>query len=384
MVIGIDIRFLAEGKRTGVEEYTLHLLHNLFKVGGQHTFKLFANYWHGDAKFISQLGVYPNVTIYRFRYPNKLLNLSFTYLHTPQIDKLVGGCEVFFYPNIIFGEVSPECPVVTTFHDLSFELHPEFLSAKKRIWHQIVNPRRCAEKSTKIIAVSHSTKKDLIATYDLPPGKIKVIHSGLLPQPPDLEEKAEQVRQKYDLPENFVLFFGTLEPRKNVLGALRAFEYLRKNGKINQQLVIAGSPGWLDKSFWQAVSKSPCRSEIRHLGFIEQADKLALLSLADVFLFPSFYEGFGFPSLEAMSVGTPVVTSAVSSLPEVVGGAAILVNPYNVREIATAVEKILTEPELYSQLIRRGWQRVRQFIWSRTASETLQILIEAGHKIKTT
>jgi glycosyltransferase involved in cell wall biosynthesis len=378
MVIGIDIRFLAEGKRTGVEEYALNLFHNLFRQGERHTFKLFANYWRGTSGLISKLGAYPNVTVYRFRYPNKLLNLSFNYFRVPAIDKLIKGCDVFFYPNIIFGATARDCPVVTTFHDLSFELHPEFLSVKKRIWHRLVNPRRCARRSAKIIAVSHSTKADLVANYQIPPAKIKVVPSGISLPSASLDTTLATVKAKYRLPDKFVLFFGTLEPRKNALGVLRAFENLRENGKINTHLVVAGSPGWLDKTFWEAVKKSPWQKDILCVGFIEQADKLAVFALADVFLFPSFYEGFGFPPLEAMSVGTPVITSAVSSLPEVVGAAAILVNPYNPAEITAALQNILTDKPLREHLIKLGWQRAQKFSWSATAAKTLEVLTTTG------
>lgn len=377
MVVGIDIRFLGEGKRTGVEEYAINLLHNMFRTGDQHNFKLFANYRRGTNKFINQFGTYPNVTIYRFRHSNKLINLSFAFLQIPKIDKMIKGCEVFFYPNIIFGAVSEKCPVVTTFHDLSFDLHPEFLSLKKRFWHRLVDPQRQANASARILAVSESTKADLISLYGIPPGKIQVVHSGITVPPAELEDQAKSIRRKYKLPDNFVLFFGTLEPRKNVIGALKAFEYLKKHGKINEQLVIAGSPGWLDKTFWQALAKSPQRDEIKTIGFVDQRDKLALFSLAEILVFPSFYEGFGFPPLEAMSVGTPVVTSSVSSLPEVVKDSAVLVNPYNVRDIAAAVENLVNDPVLRAKMIYRGWRRVQDFSWEKTARQTLSVLEEA-------
>jgi len=378
MVIGIDVRFLAEGKRTGVEEYALNLFRGIFKIGQEHEFRLFANYLRGSSKLVSSLGAYPNVTVYRFRHSNKLLNLSFKYLRKPQIDELIGNCDVFFYPNIIFGSTSSNCPVVSTFHDLSFELHPEFLSLKKRMWHRLVNPRQCAQQATRIIAVSNSTKNDLIWRYNIPAGKIKVVPSGIELPPKDLDDKLSEVKKKYQLPEKFILFFGTLEPRKNAVGALKAFENIKKNGKIKQKLVIAGSPGWLDESFWREVAKSPFRRDIISTGFVEQADKLAVFSLADIFLFPSFYEGFGFPPLEAMAVGTPVITSSVSSLPEVVGDAALLVNPYNVTEISVALKKVLSDSEIRQELIRRGWKRVHDFTWHDCATKTLAVLEEAA------
>ncbi|MFC1618052.1 glycosyltransferase family 4 protein [Patescibacteria group bacterium] len=380
MKIGVDIRFLAEGKRTGVEEYALNLLSALFIRGEKHQFKLFTNYWQGEPHYLNKLGSHKNVTIYRFRYPNKILNTSFIARKKPFIDELLKGCDVFFYPNIIFGAVSRNCPIVTTFHDLSFELHPEFLSLKKRIWHRLVKPQYQAEISARIIAVSGSTKKDLVEQYNVPPGKIKIVHSGINRPPDNLNERSLKVKTKYKLPDRFVLFFGTLEPRKNVLGVFSAFTRLKESGKIKgYKLVIAGSPGWLDRQFWSEVNRSDWKKDIQHIGFVEQADKLALFSLADVFVFPSFYEGFGFPPLEAMSVGTPVITSSISSLPEVVGDAALLVNPYNHAEIAKALEELLEDDELRRQLIKRGWQRTANFSWQQTAEQTLAVLGEAAN-----
>lgn len=380
MVIGIDIRFLSEGKRTGVEEYALNLLHHLFCQYPENTFKLFANFRHGSAEVLNELGAYPNVTIFRFRHSNKLLNLAFKFGRRPAIDKMIGGCAVFFYPNIIFGATTPGCPTVTTFHDLSFEYHPEFLSLKKRFWHWLVNPRYCAQRSTLIVAVSSSTKADLVDKYGVPPGIVRVIPSGINLPAANLGEQTLAVKRKYRLPDKFILFFGTREPRKNVIGVIQAFEKCRKSGKINTPLVIAGSSGWLEKGWRQAVARSPVSRAIQCLGFVEQSDKLALFSLADLLVFPSFYEGFGFPPLEAMSVGTPVITSSISSLPEVVGDAALLVNPYNVEEIATAIEQLETDADLRATFIKRGWQRVQTFSWDKAARETFQVLAEAAQR----
>lgn len=380
MVIGIDIRFLAEGKRTGVEEYALNLLHRLFRQYPEHTFKLFANFRHGSAEILNELGAYPNVTVFRFRHSNKLLNLSFKFGHRPAIDKMIGGCEVFFYPNIIFGATSKTCPTVTTFHDLSFEYHPEFLSFKKKIWHALVNPRDRARRSSLILAVSQSTKADLVDKYGVPPGIVRVVPSGINLPAANLGEQALLVKRKYRLPDKFILFFGTKEPRKNVIGVIAAFEKSYQNGKIKMPLVIAGSSGWLEKGWRQAIARSSVTQMIQRVGFVEQSDKLALFSLADLLVFPSFYEGFGFPPLEAMSVGTPVITSSISSLPEVVGDAALLVNPYNIEEIATAIEQLQTDADLRSTFIKRGWQRVQRFSWDQAARETMQVLTEAAQR----
>ncbi|EKD49188.1 MAG: glycosyl transferase group 1 [uncultured bacterium] len=373
MTIGIDTRFLSEGKRTGVEEYTIYLLHSLFEMDSRNVYRLFYNSYRGLNGSVAQFGIYPNVEIYRFRYPNKLLNLFFKFLRYPHIDRLLGGCDILFYPNITFGANSSNCKVVSTFHDLSFVFHKEFLSVKKKIWHEFVNPKKQALISDHIIAVSAYTANDLVSNYGTSLNKISVVYSGVNPVTADIVKREDYVKNKYNLPDKFILYLGTLEPRKNVSGILKAFEILCKNGRINHGLVIAGSKGWLYHELFKLAKESKFQDKIKFAGFVDDKDKLVVYALADVFVFPSFYEGFGFPPLEAMSVGTPVVTSTVSSLPEVVGDAALLVNPYNINEIAMGIDNIINDKKLRNEFIKRGWERVRKFSWRRAATETLKV-----------
>ncbi|MCK4525681.1 MAG: glycosyltransferase family 4 protein, partial [Candidatus Andersenbacteria bacterium] len=180
-----------------------------------------------------------------------------------------------------------------------------------------------------------------------------------------------EIRKKYNLPKKYILYLGTLEPRKNIIGLIKAFEILNTKYK----LVIAGSKGWLYEDIFKIVKNSPAKDNIIFTGFIDDKDKAALYGLADLFVYPSFYEGFGFPPLEAMAAGTPVITSNFSSLPEAVGDAAITVNPYNIDELTKAIEMVLFDEKLRDILIERGYKKVKNFSWEKCAKETLEFIL---------
>jgi len=376
MTIGIDIRCLAQGKHTGVEEYTVNLLNSLFGFDKDNEYRLFYNSYKASPEIISGFLKYKNVKLCRFRYPNKVLNSYFRFLKYPKIDKMIGDVDVFFSPNIIFSSLSRNCRRIVTFHDLSFERYPEFFSRKRRLWHKTVTPSRLAKKADEIIAVSDSTKQDLVQLYNIDPKKIKVIYSGIEERfsPVENKEELRRVRKKYNLPEKFILFLGTLEPRKNIEGLILAFDKLKQSKNLN--LVIAGSKGWLYENIYKTAQKVNSSDNIKFIGYIDPEGKPALYSLAKLFVYPSFWEGFGFPPLEAMACGTPVITSNVSSLPEVIGEAGLLVDPYNINEIAEAMNQVLQGESLRTNLQKKGIERAREFSWGKTAKETLKVFRE--------
>ncbi|NOQ68308.1 glycosyltransferase [Patescibacteria group bacterium] len=379
MIIGIDIRMLARGTRSGVEEYTINLLSNMISLDNNIEYKLFYN-GYKKTKLEYDLLKLPNVQLKEFKIPNRLLDASFQFLNYPKIDKMLEKVDVFFSPHIFSSSVSKKCKTITTFHDLSFESYPEFYSTGKNYWHFSMNPRKQAQKADKIIAVSQSTKDDLIKIYGIEPEKIKVIYSGVnsVSSIQYSVFSISEIRKKYNLPKKYILYLGTLEPRKNIIGLIKAFEEFKKSYKLqatSYKLIIAGSKGWLYEDIFKIVKNSPAKDNIIFTGFIDDKDKAALYSLADLFVYPSFYEGFGFPPLEAMAAGTPVITSNFSSLPEAVGDAAITVNPYNIDELAKAIEMVLSDENLRDILIERGYERVKNFSWEKCAEETLEFIL---------
>src|SRR3990167_6858863 len=319
MRIGIDIRCLMEGKRTGVEEYTLALLEGLFLRDMENEYVLFFNAWRKTGLDFGWATKYPNVTLKMFRFPNKLLNLSLWYLRFPKLDRLLGGTDVFFLPNLNFASVSRQTKLVVTAHDLSFELFPETFSFTRRLWHFFINFRRLALAADRVIAVSESTRDDLIAQYGVPEGKITVIQSGIGKQFHVMSRNDVdllRVKEKYHLPYRFILSLATFEPRKNILALIQSYEALQRLSHPvmdKYMLVIAGIEGWKCEEVFEAIARSPYRDKIILTGFIADSDKVALYNLASVFVYPSLYEGFGFPPLEAMACGVPVIVSHSSS-----------------------------------------------------------------------
>ncbi len=386
MTIGIDLRVLTRDIHTGVEEYTEGLLSHLLYLAPNIKFRLFYNGFF-KIKLNYPWRKLANVEIKNFSIPNRLINTSSYFLNCPKIDKLLGGIDLFFSPHFIFSPLSKGCPKVVTFHDLSFEHYPHFFSLKRKIWHRLVNPKKQAKTAEKIIAVSQSTKQDLINFYGIRPSKIKVIYSGIgeefKTQNSKLKTqnhilKVKTIKKKYNLPEKFILYFGTIEPRKNIIGLIKAFEQLKLANlyKSDLKLVIAGSPGWLYQDVFKTAQESKYKNDIIFTGFIEDKDKPYLYNLAEVFVYPSFFEGFGFPPLEAMACGLPVITSNTSSFPEIVGDSAIMVDPYKIDEISFALKEVLTDKNLREELIKRGLKQVKKFSWQSCAQQTLKTLTE--------
>jgi len=378
MNIGIDIRVLARGTRTGVEEYTINLLSELLPLEPKINFKLFYNAYQKVQLNYPWLSL-NNVQLKDFRIPNRLFFMAARYANQPRVDKLLGGFDLYFNTHFFTAPLSVGFRKVITFHDLSFERYPYFFSRRKRLWQRfLMAAQQEAKKADKIIAVSQSTKDDLINLYGLEPGKIKVIYSGVGKQFRPLKQGSEAsiriLASKYNLPDKFVLYFGTIEPRKNLIGLIKAFELLR--AKLDLKLVIAGAKGWLEQDVFRVARESKYRSDIFFTGFVEEIDKPALYNSAELFVYPSFFEGFGFPPLEAMACGLPTIVSHTSSLPEVVGQGALMIDPYNIDELAWAMEMALTDNDLREHLIKKGIEQAKKFSWPRCARETLKVLIK--------
>jgi len=374
MNIGIDIRVLARGVRTGVEEYTINLLSYLLPLEPKINYRFFYNAYQKAKLNYSWLSL-ANVKLKDFRIPNRLFFISSRYLSQPKIDKLLKGVDIYFNPHFFTAPLSIGCKKIVTFHDLSFERYPHFFSWRKRAWQRfLMDARQEAQQADKIIAVSQSTKDDLVNLYGIEPKKIKVIYSGVGNQFKVQNARCKIIKNKYNLPDKFILYFGTIEPRKNLIGLIKAFELLRRNHSI--KLVVAGAKGWLYQDILKTAQESKYSQDIIFTGFIEEADKPALYNLAKLFVYPSFFEGFGFPPLEAMACGLPTIVSHTSSLPEVVGQGTLMVDPYNIDELTWAMETALTDNSLRKQLIQKGINQAKKFSWPKCARETLKVITE--------
>jgi glycosyltransferase involved in cell wall biosynthesis len=269
---------------------------------------------------------------------------------------------------------------VITVHDLAFLLYPHFLTKDSaRYYGQIDQAVRQADH---IIAVSESTKRDTMKLLGVPDRKISVIYEAANPIFRRLEagEARKKLAGVYDLPDGFILFVSTIEPRKNVATLLQAFRKLKDDYHVPHKLVLAGRKGWLFDDVFASIASLNLENECIFLGQVPVTNLLYLYNAADLLVHPAFYEGFGLPPLEAMACGTPVVTSNVSALPEIVGDAGLLVDPNDIDGLTVAIWRALTDRELRAGMVERGLGRASKFSWQRAARETLDVYHQVGKR----
>lgn len=377
MRIGVDVRCLMEGTRTGVEEYALGVLDAMLRAAPRDTFVLFAN-----SRRTMRLPEFPspNVELRTYHYPNLAFTLAQKVARRPRLERLLGGVDVLFLPSFRLAPSAPALPLVVTVHDLSFLRHPELFSATRRHWHWLMEPERLFRRAAAVIAVSRASASDLGTLAGVPVERIHVIPSGIPGEvaaatprrAPAAIVRAHGIRPPY------LLYLGTLEPRKNLDALLFAYARVRAAG-FPHTLVLAGRRGWLGESFFIRVRTHPWARDIQLTGFIEDADKPAVYGNADLFVYPSLYEGFGFPPLEALAAGTPVVTSFNSAIPEVAGPWVALVNPSDPDELKETIIDRLRDgtrvPESVSANVRA------RYSWDRAGEDTLRVLRDAAGAI---
>lgn len=395
MKIGVDARVLMDKYYSGVSEYAANLLNAIFALDSENDYKLFYNsFCNLDGRFKPWNRA--NSQVIASHIPNKIFNyLGQKIFSYPKIDKELGGVDVFLSPHFNFTELSKDTKRIITVHDLSFLRYPEFFSVRKNIWHRALGVKKIIKKADLIIAVSENTKQDIIELVGIAPEKIKVIYSGNNVSKKDLTEdeknifnnEAAEFLAKNNLTGRLVLYLGTIEPRKNISGLIAAYNELRdkdiKSGAnkfSDLKLVLAGASGWKNKKIYTEWRKSPYKNDIVFLGYISQKEKEILYNSAAVFVYPSYYEGFGFPPLEAMTYGLPVICSNISSLPEVVSDAALIINPFEIKEITEAMEMILSDEVLRQSFVKKGYERAKIFTWEKTAQEYLKTFKELHDK----
>jgi glycosyltransferase involved in cell wall biosynthesis len=355
-------------QHAGLGRYAQELLLALAVTDGQNEYVVFYNN-PATARVDPTLERFPKITTPLSYKPWRLSAMLAHFARIPQ-DPLFPGVDLFHATDHLlpcFWRIKS----VFTLHDLIFLFHPETHKPLNRWFLTLMMPRflRAADA---VIAVSECTKRDAIRFYGIPEEKITVIHEGVNPRfRPASPEAIAAVRARYGLPEHFILYVGTIEPRKNLTALLEAFHHLLATHDL--RLVIVGKKGWLYEGFFRRLRELGLEDRVIFTGYVPDEDLPAIYSAADLFVFPSLYEGFGLPVLEAMACGVPVICSNTSSLPEVAGDAALLVDPTDVRALAGAMERALTDEGKWREMRERGLQQAARFSWDEAAAMSLKV-----------
>jgi glycosyltransferase involved in cell wall biosynthesis len=356
MLVGIDASRSVSAQPTGTELYSRYLIEALLaRAPDRFSFRLYFNQ-SPQSKFqnrTSEIRVIPFPRLWTH------LRLSAEMMqHRP---------DLLFVPAHVLPIVHPRRSIVTV-HDLGYLYFPEAHPPRQR-WYLDRSTRWHTRTAEHLLADSAATKRDLVEKYHADPDRITVAYPGLDPSIKRIDDPAAiaRVRTKYHLDGDYLLHLGTIQPRKNLQRLIEAYNQLPREA-TNHPLLLAGKPGWYSDQLLQQANE-----RVKFIGYVDAADKNALLSGATAFVFPSLYEGFGLPVLEALACGVPVLCSHTSSLPEVAGEAAVMVNPLDADDIARGLREITTNDELRQTLIERGYQQAQQFTWQACAEVVLNV-----------
>jgi glycosyltransferase involved in cell wall biosynthesis len=375
MHIGIDAHAIG-ARQAGNETYIGNLIKSLAEVDGDNRYTLYLANAEAAARWRAEFTrQYPNFVVRLLPPPTPLVRVPVALeleLRLRPVDLLhVQFTAPLFCP----------VPVIATIHDLAFEHMPETFTRRGSLQLKFT-VRRTAKRAARIATVSEYSRQDLIRTYKLPPEKVVVTHNGIgpifSPQPASGDE-AQKLRHCFGIERDFILAVGSLQPRKNLVRLIRAYAKLRnrKDG-FNHQLVIVGRKLWLSNEIFAEAKRQEWARDIILTGYVSDEDLPAFYRAARAFVYPSLFEGFGIPPLEAMACGTPVITSNTSSLPEVAGDAALLIDPYNEQDLANALISIVNDEKLRALLRERGFVQSKKFTWRNAAEKTLQLYRETG------
>ncbi len=366
MRVGFDVTSLCSGLPSGVATYTSNLFAHLVDLSRRSS--------GDDGNLLVPLAHRPVEDLPGGLYGRHLNKTLWMHLVLPgQLARR--GVALCHFTNSVASLWTP-CPTVVTIHDATLWLFPQHHYVRRLLTMRPFIPP-AARRAAAIIAVSETTRRDIVRLFGVPADKVRVIYEAPAPCFRPLERKlVELVRQRYRLPPHFVLYVGTLEPRKNLVRLLKAFARVRKEAAVPHHLVLVGQRGWKSTPIFQAIQCLGLTKVVHVLGYVPTSDLVALYNAADVFVFPSVYEGFGLPVVEAMACGAPVLASRAGAIAEVAGEAAELVDPLCVEAMAAGLRRLLTDPAWRTELRQRGLARARAFSWSKAAEETWAVYRE--------
>lgn len=363
MRIAIDIRKLHD---FGIGTYVRNLVRHLARIDHETEYVLLCG--RADCAVVRELGAN-----FRPVAENSPAYSLAEQLHVP-ISLLREGIDLFHSPHYVLPPLTP-CRSIVTIHDCIHLMFPQYLPNRLAYVYARATMWMAAKRADRILTVSNASKRDILRFFDVPESKIAVIPNAIDERfgeaPPDTE--VVRVRERYQLDAQFVLYAGNIKPHKNVERLIDALHRLHQDGFAELRLLVIGDEITRHAALRRAVHRYGLHKFVRFHGFVPDQTLAVLYRLAAAFVFPSLYEGFGLPPLEAMASGTPVVTSNVSSLPEVVGDAAVLVDPYDAASIADGIRRVLTDEALRRELTARGLERARQYSWERSVRRIREI-----------
>jgi len=373
MHIGIDISRTL-GNPTGVGWYTAHLVDAFRSIDVENEYSLYPFFWH----------CHPNDYRNALRFSGRNFTVRDTDRNFPELAKrwsentlsaeqLLGPIDILHCPAYTAPDVS-HCRLIVTIHDMSFLTHPHFHTDENRRFCMI-QTLRASRFADAIICVSEATARDVQRYLHINEDRLFVIPEAAGEEFRRIDDQAVIMKTliDYGIQENFILYVGTVEPRKNLSTLIEAYARLRKSTSYNEWLVIAGGSGWKNEDIYKRVEELGLTSYVKFLGYVSSDALVALYNSCRVFVYPSLYEGFGLPVLEAMACGAPVITSSVSSLPEVAGDAAIAVDPQHIDSLTDSIYSILSDDTMRMELRRKGLYRASRFSWEETARKTLAL-----------
>ncbi|MBI5467292.1 MAG: glycosyltransferase family 4 protein [Candidatus Kerfeldbacteria bacterium] len=382
MRIGIDCRTILNpeaGERAGVGHYTYHLIRTLLDIDRENEYVLFFDY--RMPREATQEFMQANTTIKFFPFSSYGKFLPFAYSHMLVSAALLKERLTVFHAPANVAPLTYPRKTVVTIHDLAIYHHPEWFPTQLFSTRLLVP--RSVKRAKQIIAVSQATKRDLRELFNVPAQKIQVVPEAADTALLDLHDKRDDVVAKYRLNRKYLLFVGTIDPRKNLVTLFKAWQRLktmRPEAVKHTDLVLAGGIGYGGEHIIPQIKKMKLASSVKYLSYVSQNHKILLMKHAAAFVFPTLYEGFGLPVLEAMQLGVPVITTNTSSVPEVTGSAALLVDPNDVEGLAMAMKNILTNPTTVATLRRKGKAQAAKFSWTKTAKATLKVYHQAVSK----
>jgi len=369
MKIAVNTRFLLKDKLEGIGIYTQEIFSRVVQLMPEHEF-----YFLFDRPFSEEFIFAKNITPLIVSPPARHPFLWYWWFEksVPKVLK-ENNVDLFISPDG-YASLQTNVPQIITIHDLGFEHFPEHVPYLVRKFYRYFTPKYC-QKATKILTVSEYTKQDIISTYNIEAQKIDVVYNGFEIENQESRIKSQDAEKKILTSEiPYFIFVGAVHPRKNVLGLLKAFEHFKATFSHPHQLVIVGRKAWMNKELEDFYAQMQFKKKVIWIEKIERTDLLQLMQHAYGLVYASLFEGFGIPILEAMTLGLPVICSNTSSMTEVAGNAALLVQPTNINEIAAAMNELIINDELRNGLIAKGKTQATHFDWNSSAEKVVEII----------